>query len=407
MRPSLNERRIFYPGQNLGLTIDRIDAAGASQRSWTVRFRGGVPDLGWAYPTEESYLVHAIAEEMAEMALFSAAAPPAVTVTVKAADPAAGVSPHSYDVAVQAPRFAAQRRITLTPHVWAASAYAPLATDLAKRAAGAGRGKIGAGGSALEALVTPTAAVFIAESGRVSRRLTASPADAEAHEQAAFILGAFALREAAREHSDTRMLLSRMTSHLALAAALRRGALASRDGPFASIIVSVLTGRQVEALEALAGLAGTTLSPAESAWIRALSIRTHGDWRQLADPAHSTLVSSSPASGHDCGGGASRAWTSWSWPREPIPDWSRIGLPGDFSVDEGHFMPRGRPSRARGARTGLGPITGHPPVPSNWSPQWPGCTRCRTPAIRVLDWATWAAATTRHIEAQIGRPTGS
>ncbi len=82
--------------------------------------------------------------------------------------------------------------------------------------------------------MTPARIVRAGQS--VSETLSKDMRDARAHEGAALVLGAFALRESAGFFSDVRWTLNRMTAHLAMAAALR-GAdePASIDGALAEV----------------------------------------------------------------------------------------------------------------------------------------------------------------------------
>lgn len=75
----------------------------------------------------------------------------------------------------------------------------------------------------------------------VSKSLAANMRNARAHESAALVLGAFALREAADWFTDVRWPLNRMTAHLAVAATLRNGEAGSPDGALAHVILSVLS----------------------------------------------------------------------------------------------------------------------------------------------------------------------
>ena len=106
--------------------------------------------------------------------------------------------------------------------------------------------------------------------------------DARAHDSAALVLGAFALRESAGVFSDVRWALNRMTAHLAMAAALR-GAdePASIDGALAEVMLNILTRHQARALDQLARLGARTPSASLDAWRRALQVHVTQDWRAI------------------------------------------------------------------------------------------------------------------------------
>jgi hypothetical protein len=124
----------------------------------------------------------------------------------------------------------------------------------------------------------------------VSRALEANMRDPRAHESAALVVGAFALRDAADQFTDVRWALNRMTAHLAVARMLRKDADASPDGAIAGVILSTLSNQQARALTELASLAnGTPPAPLHS-WVRALTMRVNQDWRVLDDPATATRL---------------------------------------------------------------------------------------------------------------------
>ena len=135
-------------------------------------------------------------------------------------------------------------------------------------------------------LTAMTGTAIVNASAVVSKALTDDMRNARAHEAAALVIGAFALREAADSYNDVRWSLNRMTAHLASARALRQGAPASPDGALAGVILLALGNHQQRAIDAL-GQPGEGAPPDElNAWIRALRIRLHQDWRTLPDPVH-------------------------------------------------------------------------------------------------------------------------
>ena len=123
----------------------------------------------------------------------------------------------------------------------------------------------------------------------VSAALKREMRNPRAHEAAALVLAAFALRESAGGLSDTRWALNRMTAHFAVAQALRNGqSAASIDGQFAYAAFLALTNRQRTAVAALDAITWSTV-PAQ-AWRRALRMRLTEDWRTLPMPSASTRL---------------------------------------------------------------------------------------------------------------------
>lgn len=135
------------------------------------------------------------------------------------------------------------------------------------------------------ALMAMDVRTLIESATTVSRLLAANMRNAQAHESAALVVGAFALREAADWFTDVRWSLNRMTAHLAAASALRQGDERSDDGALANVILLALANHQARALTEL-GTLGTGTSPEPlNAWTRALQMRITQDWRALPQPA--------------------------------------------------------------------------------------------------------------------------
>jgi thioredoxin-like negative regulator of GroEL len=165
--------------------------------------------------------------------------------------------------------------------IWAGETYSGIAQQLLKtcglspRAAEA-RGDA-EGVAMLERLLDARPDTLEQESQRISGLLSKDMLDAGAHEQAAFILGALALRENAWAFSDTRLELCRQTAHLSMALALKEGR-RSDIGAGARILSALGMNRQTEALQLLGNWPAGP-EPARAAWSRVLRVTANGDYR--------------------------------------------------------------------------------------------------------------------------------
>ena len=125
----------------------------------------------------------------------------------------------------------------------------------------------------------------------VSARLARSPMSARAHETAAMVLAAFALREAASDLTDPRWAMNRMTAHLAVAGALRQGgSRMSVDGMLAGAALEALANRQGTALQIIERLGDVHRDSPTAAWQRVLIMRVTHDWRVVKTPATATRL---------------------------------------------------------------------------------------------------------------------
>ena len=121
--------------------------------------------------------------------------------------------------------------------------------------------------------------VLLREDEALSRALSARPLDASAHERAALLLGAFALRDAAGRSTDVRPALCRATAHLALRGCAARGSERGTAGRLAEALLVTLVGRERDALARLDALEAAAPTRELRAWARALRLRNTGDWR--------------------------------------------------------------------------------------------------------------------------------
>jgi hypothetical protein len=165
--------------------------------------------------------------------------------------------------------------VELPDHVWAPRSYGRLARSFMADGAGLSISEDPARDHAdVAVLLAPTADGLRLQNARLSRLLQEHPRSASIHERAALLLGAAARRQAA-DGRDTRALLCRMTAHLAVARALRDGALTG-DGELGERILSGLAGKERD-----------DRRPAEGPWVEGPV--TFGDRPQVeiipGDPA--------------------------------------------------------------------------------------------------------------------------
>lgn len=244
------------------------------------------------HKTEEDWLLATILEDLSGMASFATTRQrPAAPAQAAIRRDATGTLTVSITLS---PERVLSAPLKIEHSLWSPEDYA----DVASRLVSAG----GAGST----LPTPAATDEAALLGRLleqradviqdqnetlSAALRAQPADPRRHEEAALLLGAFALREAAGFFDDVRHTLCRMTAHLALARALRGGGPTTLSGRYAEVVLAVLAGRGADAERTLAELQqGEGGSEVLAAWRRVLWMRLTEDWRTLPAPAQGSLA---------------------------------------------------------------------------------------------------------------------
>jgi hypothetical protein len=412
-RPMLRYYRL-QPNEQIKLTIERLAPdTKAVQRRWQVTLEARAPKSEAAYATEEDWLVAEIARDVAEMALYakSRSVPDAASLAFAfRRNPDAAGAPRTFGISLRptAGTPPLEHTVALADHVWSPRTYEPLARALFQRLKVSGSAAAAAGtGSALAALTDLRATVIEGENVRVSAWLARDMASAEAHEQAALVVAALALREAAGSFQDRRPALSRMAAHLAMAAALRGGKPMSPSGEYAETALIAMVGRRRDALARLDAAAKAPLAPEARAWTSALRTWSTGDWRLLKDPARASLLErwAQFQALSDCLGGLHALDFLKHGKSEPIPDWGRYAMQGGGTVEEGNVFTPGAIDLElkeiaevwKLARTDARqPV---PPVPVlNDAPgRCIGRDAAGRAVPRVIDWGTWARFSQRHL----------
>jgi hypothetical protein len=255
---------------------------------------------------------------------------------------------------------------------------------------------------ALIAMDVPT---LIESSKTVSQLLTANMRNAHAHESAALVLGAFALREAADLFTDVRWSLNRMTAHLAAAGALRQDDQRSPDGALANVILLALANHQARAINELGKLGRGAPPEPLNAWIRALHLRITQDWRALPEPsATSRLEKLEFFRARRAAVQRQRAMPQLERLGEPVAaDFARIAQDSMLGVEDGHefIMPALDLELDEAARA-YQRIHGRRMPDSLPEGLNHRAGRLITGGPTVLPWGAWAQFFQRHIAMNMG-----
>ena len=329
----------LYTGDELRYVVERLDpATGAALKTWRFTVHPESVRLGWAYENEEAWIVGETSRDIVEMVLYARdrSLPRAEQLAFSvSAEAAPGTFPRYVVAFTPAPGMPQRQALGFASYIWSPESYEPLAAGLInslklRPADPSPEGLIS------DALTNPLSRVLAQESQRVSQRLQTAMLDAGAHEQAALIVGALALRETGGPFGDVRQELCRMSAHLALARALRRGT-ASPTAAYADALLLTLVQRQKDALARIDALERTRPASDWAAFLRALRIRITRDWRILPDAARATLVERLQhyrALWQTLGEEHSDAFLA-SFKAEPIGDWGRITLDTGGHVEKG------------------------------------------------------------------------
>ena len=259
------------------------------------------------------------------------------------------------------------------------------------------------------ALIAMDVATLIEASKTVSQLLAANMRNAHAHESAALVLGAFALRDAADWFTDVRWSLNRMTAHLAVAGALREADPRSPDGALAHIILLALANQQARALTELAKL-GTGAPPEPlNAWTRALRMRITQDWRELPEAATaSRLEKLEFFRARRAAVQRQRGMPALERLAEPVAaDFARIAQDSQVGVQDGHaFIMPALDLELEEAARAYQRVHSRPMPDSLSDALNHRAGRLIGDGPAVLPWGAWAEFFQRHIAMNVGMVDG-
>jgi hypothetical protein len=354
------------------------------------------------FPTEQLWIVKDVTAAIGNMASYANGAAAMARPSVRQVSRSDGELARFEITAANVP----STLVRITDHIWAPAPYVPLAAAMIGTAVGC---EAADSTNVAAALLEPTREVIQRENARVSTRLRANMRCAEAHAEAALIVGTLALREAATVFNDPRRLISRMTAHLAVADA--SGIPADNEiRRLSEIILYTLVGRQRTALDRLDTLDPAGANATLQSWARALRLRNTADWRILDDPKHKTLLEQIElirAAQYSLGAPRVLDFIDSIDDRADIPDWGRLVMQENRNVEAGNrFSAEAVASElveAADARKTYSPDASNSAedliaalkVEPGDGPVGAGG------AVWVIDWSMWAAIAERHLMSTI------
>jgi tetratricopeptide (TPR) repeat protein len=396
--------------------LDAAACSGQTNPSPSPTPVASVRPLGWRYPTEQSWLVGETLGSIAGLAHFArtrtVAAPEAIDFSVQQiADERSTTAPRAtFSVARRDGRGGEAFRLEITEHIFSPTSFArPAAKWLgdAKAAAAPDPPR-----QIADRLLDLRLETLHAAQKDVSDALTRNPLSADGHEDAALVVAAFGLREAAAGHTDPRRLLIRTTAHLAMAEALRGQAPPGESGRLARTAALVLAGRTAETADRTA-TPRPDASPAERIWTRALHLFATKDPRELSWSSRlSVLERIAWFKAFQERIGSDRAYVLLeTLPADlrALPDWGRIRLKRHPTVRDCHEFAVGGfrydlEEAARASRLFRGTELDPAALANALNAEEPVSavvTVAGTPRVEVLGWGAVAAFVQRHLGARL------
>ena len=231
-----------------------------------------------------------------------------------------------------------QTELKVSGPIWSPEVYRDATAALVKET-GLERSKShGTGDTALLlALTDAKASTIEKENQKLSQALERDFSNPVLHEQAAVLVGAFALREHSGDFFEIRSPLCRLTAHLALAHELSAGKAQGVNGCIAEAMLQTLMNDEAAAVEKLGGIKSSDEAVAE--WARTLEADNTGDYRPLAKlkfPSRIERIAWFRAFAGSVKVGP--AWWKLGDSEKGQTDFLRIGNEHDFSVEMGHQL---------------------------------------------------------------------
>jgi tetratricopeptide (TPR) repeat protein len=294
-----------------------------------------------SFQDESQFVVETITTDIAEMIYFARnhSVPDAKQITVEARENGGAADSPIYDMTIRIGQSSPiQTKLTLSGPIWSEAVYADLTGAIARSVQVPSRFSAPAGDAAmLDHLTDGLAETIAREDLRVSTNLQRDFLNPAWHEQAAALLGAFALRENAGVFYDIRLPLCRMTAHLALARFLAGPHPPGIHGQVADCMLLTLMNNEVAALDQIKNL-GTT-DKAVSTWARILRANANGDFRPL--DAATNVPGIEQITWFGAYSGVNNRAVAWERVGEAVtrlPDFSRIAASMGYSVQMGNVM---------------------------------------------------------------------
>ncbi len=298
-------------------------------------------------PTEQRWIIGDIARDAVGMAVFAAAPErwtdlPADAVSVRESAGNAPGQAYSLHLTLPGVGDPIVGDLKLAASVWSPGLYVPTLRALFTRLkidppATTDPNEDQEGANLLKILANPLTAEIETQNRRLSDELQAHPLDARAHEQAALLLGTLAMRENSGLFWNPRGLCNRAVAHLAFARALRPEA--SECGEVAELLVGLIIDTKADCQKRIAALQTQVAAhPELGPWATAAAMRNTRDYRLLTNPRNATFlerVEQFRAMSEAINAEQAVERVENQQPAT-APDWGRMVLQGDYSVDSGH-----------------------------------------------------------------------
>jgi hypothetical protein len=293
------------------------------------------------FQNESQFVIETITADIAEMVYFARnhRLPDPKLFSIHAEESGGAPDAPAYSVAVKLDaRPLLKTTLTVSDPIWSERVYARVAATIAQ--------EVGVKSPAssqisdtriIDSLTDGLPTTIEKENLELSQRLQKDFLNPALHEQAAALLGAFALRENSGQFYDIRLPLCRMTAHLTLARFLAGSHPPGVNGQLANCMLLTLMNNQVAALDELKKL--DTKDRVVATWVRVLQAYASRDFRLLNfSEAAAGIERVAWFWAYSSVNSRAMAWEKAGEQVAGIPDYSRIAAAMGYSVQMGNVM---------------------------------------------------------------------
>jgi tetratricopeptide (TPR) repeat protein len=299
--------------------------------------------VSWKFANEQEWIIDSIGRDIAEMLVFAKfhdqvnAKVLSNPIDFQTTIIDKNANKYKFRLLVPNTKTPIEYEFAIKEYTWNPENYAPFVSQLMQALQLKAAPSSDVPPEFLKALAGAEMSGLFAENERISKALSTTPLDANLHQQAALLQATFDMLELAGNFSDTRPPLNRMSAHLAIAKATNGGAQLNTPGQIADIALESMSCRDAVAIQKGDALAKTDANPDVQSWLRALKIRSSGNYR-LFDEQNQTPLEASQFGMRFSNFLGSDKMLEYMSKHNCTPEvrWMRIAECGGMSVEGGH-----------------------------------------------------------------------
>jgi tetratricopeptide (TPR) repeat protein len=322
---------LFFKRLGLGLVFTSICTVSSQGEDKTY-------SLQTPYHTEEEWIVSSVCRNAFELLSYMADKKGEVVPPENVSIKKGSADATTYDVVLHGAHVTVQATLHWPGSIWASAAYVPFcqaAMDQLKLVKSVQKHE--EKGTPLQSLLDYSEQTIEMENQRVSLWLNQEPDNPLAQEQAALILGTLAMKDNSGWFWDPRDICNHVSAHLAVARCLEENP--SEEGLLAECLVGLIADTKKECSQELNDLDKLSADHKELIpWVQAGRMRNSRDWRLLDKPKGASGLEQVEYFRALCEAVDSDRAILWLQTDsiQNRPDWARMVLQADFSVQAGH-----------------------------------------------------------------------